>query len=135
MWMNPQNCHIKLQLPIPTPLTPLPTPQMDIQMPLLNGFQATERIRLLESQSQSQKSTPTTPPADPKPRTPIVAISASLEESRKDEYSQKGVDGWMLKPVNFGRLERLLRGIHDEEVKNELRYQTNTWEHGGWLVT
>lgn len=105
---------------------------MDIQMPLLNGFQATSRIRLQESLSQkllsaSQLTTPNY-------RTPIIAISASLEESRKDEYSQKGMDGWMLKPVNFRRLEMLLMGIHDEGLRGELLYETGTWELGGWLL-
>jgi CheY-like chemotaxis protein len=105
---------------------------MDIQMPLLDGFQATSRIRLQESLSQKVLSI--SQPINSSHRTPIIAISASLEESRKDEYSQKGVDGWMLKPVNFRRLEMLLRGIHDEGLRGELLYEPGTWELGGWLV-
>lgn len=104
-------------------------------MPLLNGFQATERIRLHESNLQKPDPAIPLPPAtNPKPRTPIIAISASLEESRKDEYTVKGVDGWMLKPVNFKRLERLLRGIHDQDLRGELLYKPGSWEIGGWLL-
>jgi CheY-like chemotaxis protein len=102
---------------------------MDIQMPLLDGFQATERIRLRE-----QKSTDMSSPSDSPSRTPIIAISASLEESRRGEYMKRGMDAWMLKPVNFRRLEMLLRGIHEADTRASLLYTPGTWELGGWLT-
>jgi len=103
---------------------------MDIQMPLLDGFQATERIR----QNERQKLSDLSYRPDMSLRTPIIAISASLEESSRGEYLRKGVDGWMLKPVNFKRLEMLLKGIHDADLRRMLLYTTETWELGGWLT-
>ena len=99
-------------------------------MPLLDGFQATERIRQSEVRAQNSLQ-----PSNVHPPVPIIAISASLEESRKDEYSRKGVDGWMLKPVNFRRLDIMLRGIHDMNLRDVLLSSEVTWGQGGWLTT
>jgi CheY-like chemotaxis protein len=104
---------------------------MDIQMPLLDGFQATERIR----QSEAQKVAASPPSSDSQLPIPIIAISASLEEPCKDEYSRKGVDGWMLKPVNFRRLDMMVRGIHDTGLRDIFLSSEVTWGQGGWLTT
>lgn len=99
-------------------------------MPLLDGFQATERIRHNEAQKRNFLTV-----SDPHLPIPIIAISASLEESRRDEYAQKGVDGWMLKPVNFRRLDMMLRGIHDMNLRDVLLSSEVTWGQGGWLTS
>lgn len=69
-----------------------------------------------------------------KSRIPIFAISASLVESKRQEYIETGFDGWLLKPVDFKRLGLLIEGIWDEEVRKQERYMPGQWGLGGWFV-
>lgn len=66
-------------------------------------------------------------------RIPIFAVSASLEEKDREKYIQTGFDGWILKPVDFRRVDRLLCGIVDDDVRNECLYVPGKWEQGGWF--
>ena len=63
---------------------------MDIQMPEMNGFQATEAIRALEGN---------------KGRTPIIAMTANVLESEVERSVQAGMDAFVPKP--FRRKELL----------------------------
>ena len=46
-----------------------------------------------------------------------------------------GLDGWILKPVDFKRMFTILRGIIDPEQRKKDLYDTNRdWEFGGWLT-
>ena len=100
-------------------------------MPILNGFEATRGIRELEK-------------AQPVPnrrlsqnlngRIPIFAVSASLLEQQRDTLSDCGMDGWILKPIDFKRLNVILKGILDPEQRQKDVYQPGcNWEAGGWL--
>ncbi|KAH9924618.1 uncharacterized protein BXZ73DRAFT_79180 [Epithele typhae] len=103
---------------------------MDIQMPLLNGYEATERIRALEEGKDcldriSHKLNG---------RIPIFAVSASLFETQREELYKLGMDGWILKPIDFKRLRTILRGITDPIQREKDVYHTGSnWEVGGWL--
>ncbi len=66
-------------------------------------------------------------------RIPIFAVSASLVESLKDTYIEAGFDGWILKPIDFRRLEKLLVGICHDDMRNESLYVQGEWERGGWF--
>lgn len=66
-------------------------------------------------------------------RIPIFAVSASLIEREKESYMASGFDGWILKPVDFKRLEHLLFGIIDDKVRNDSVYKPGQWERGGWF--
>ncbi|KAJ7134353.1 hypothetical protein C8R44DRAFT_610147 [Mycena epipterygia] len=106
---------------------------MDIQMPILNGYEATERIRTLE------KSCP--PPHNRLSNSlngghiPIFAVSASLQEHRREEMANYGIDGWILKPIDFKRLKVILKGVTDpEQRERDIYHQGCSWETGGWLV-
>jgi two-component system sensor histidine kinase/response regulator len=70
---------------------------MDIQMPLVNGYEATRRIREL-SQGASL---------------PIVAMTAHAMKGDEEKCLEAGMDGYISKPVNqdrlFHTLWRLLR--------------------------
>lgn len=66
-------------------------------------------------------------------RIPIFAVSASLIEREKDTYMTAGFDGWILKPIDFKRLERLLLGIIDDHARNDSVYVAGEWERGGWF--
>ena len=69
---------------------------MDIQMPRMNGYQATEVIRNL---------------SDERADIPIVAMTANVfEEDRKAAFDA-GMSGHVAKPIEIGKLMKTLAGI------------------------
>jgi CheY-like chemotaxis protein len=72
-----------------------------IQMPFLDGMAATRKIRQFEKENSPILSQNITSYS----RIPIIAVSASLSESALKIYIESGFDGWILKPINFARLE------------------------------
>lgn len=60
---------------------------MDIQMPVMNGRQATKAIRRLENTSLS--------------RIPIVALSANAFESDRQKSIESGMDAHLTKPIDL----------------------------------
>ncbi|TVY37602.1 Cyanobacterial phytochrome B [Lachnellula occidentalis] len=103
---------------------------MDMQMPIVDGLTSTRMIRSFEkAHSQSILS----PRAANNGRVPIFAVSASLLERERQHYIDAGFDGWILKPVDFKRLNILLQGIVDDEIRNSCLYQPGAWEIGGWF--
>lgn len=66
-------------------------------------------------------------------RISIFAVSASLVEREKQTYIDAGFDGWILKPIDFKRLNILLAGITDVDVRNTCLYEPGQWERGGWF--
>jgi CheY-like chemotaxis protein len=102
-------------------------------MPILNGFEATQRIRQLEA-TRFPKSDRLAHLLNGV-RIPIFAVSASLLERQRGELEQIGIDGWFLKPIDFGRLSTILRGVTDpvQRLRDEYR-AGGSWEIGGWLL-
>jgi CheY-like chemotaxis protein len=71
---------------------------MDVQMPELDGIEATRRIRAREA-------------ARGGPRTPILALTANtLLEDRK-ACAEAGMDGYLIKPLDRERLAAALAGV------------------------
>ncbi|KAL2020152.1 hypothetical protein VTK56DRAFT_8676 [Thermocarpiscus australiensis] len=103
---------------------------MDIQMPIMDGLTSTKAIRAFE---QSDEHPGLSPALSNHRRIPIFAVSASLVERDKDMYVDAGFDGWILKPIDFKRLEMLLQGITDDGLRNEASYVAGRWEKGGWF--
>jgi signal transduction histidine kinase/DNA-binding response OmpR family regulator len=72
---------------------------MDVQMPILDGVQATKRIRAL-------------PP--PKNAVPIIALTAHAMAGAKEEYLEAGLDDYLSKPIDnaalFSRLNEIAAG-------------------------
>lgn len=97
-------------------------------MPIMDGGTSTTRIRDLE---KSNTGVPTKHRTNG--RVPIFAVSASLVEERCKEYMGLGFDGWILKPVDFKRLQILMDGILDLDVRKGAAYQPGAWERGGWF--
>lgn len=110
---------------------------MDLQMPICNGQDACKRIRELEvgrvkAESSDLSGRPKTHQLNG--RVPIFAVSATLSPDMREEMSRIGMDGWILKPVDFARLNVLLRGVHEsKEREMELWTPGKNWEKGGWL--
>lgn len=100
------------------------------RMPILNGFDASKAIRLLEK---------TFPPPERRStrfngRIPIFAVSASLLERQRSEMIGYGMDGWILKPIDFKRLRTILDVILNPDKRKEVEYHPGyNWEAGGWF--
>ncbi|KAI1411041.1 hsp90-like protein [Hypoxylon sp. FL1857] len=103
---------------------------MDMQMPIVDGLTSTKMVRAFE---QSDKHAALSPLAAAYKRTPIFAVSASLVERERSVYVEAGFDGWILKPIDFKRLNVLLDGISDNGVRAECLYIPGEWERGGWF--
>ncbi|KAJ5691810.1 hypothetical protein N7462_001233 [Penicillium macrosclerotiorum] len=103
---------------------------MDIQMPIADGMTATKMIRDHEAKAGSAC---LSEKAKLNHRIPIFAVSASLLESEKQNYVDIGFDGWVMKPINFARLNDLLNGITDPKARKDATYKPGQWENGGWF--
>ncbi|KIK92491.1 hypothetical protein PAXRUDRAFT_34497 [Paxillus rubicundulus Ve08.2h10] len=107
---------------------------MDIMMPILNGFESTERIREVESKTPLGPASNRRPSLELNGRIPIFAVSASLLERQRAELVGHGFDGWILKPIDFSRLRVLLKGITDPAQRTPNVYKPGcNWELGGWF--
>lgn len=103
---------------------------MDMQMPIVDGLTATKMIRSFE------KSHPThvlSTRASLNSRVPVIAVSASLIEKERRVYVEAGFDGWILKPIAFGRLSEIMMGVVDRGVRKANLYKPGGWESGGWF--
>lgn len=69
---------------------------MDIQMPVMNGVQATRCIRELKN--------------NPNAYVPIVALSANAFESDKNNYLQAGMNATLSKPFDADQLFKIIAG-------------------------
>ncbi len=99
-------------------------------MPIVDGLTSTKMIRSFEKATGGSVR-----PARIKTDSgvPIFAVSASLVEEKKDTYIEAGFDGWILKPIDFKRLNTLLEGIYNEETRRSCFYVPGQWERGGWF--
>jgi hypothetical protein len=66
-------------------------------------------------------------------RVPIFAVSASLVERERQTYINAGFDGWILKPIDFKRLNVLLLGLVEDDTRHSCLYRPCEWERGGWF--
>ncbi|GAB7080919.1 response regulator [Megalodesulfovibrio paquesii] len=71
---------------------------MDIQLPDMNGLEATRLIRLK-------------PPARQNPDIPIVAVTAFALEVNRDQALAAGMDDHLAKPVEIAALERIINRV------------------------
>lgn len=98
-------------------------------MPLVDGSEATRLIRRFEHETSPAISEY----AKSYGRVPIIAVSASLTERCRDEYIDTGFDSWILKPIDFKRLETMLAAIQDEKIRGDMLYAKGAWDKGGWF--
>ena len=98
-------------------------------MPIVDGLNSTKMIRQLEKEPNCSFS----PIAEANNRVPIFAVSASLLEKDMPLYVGAGFDGWVMKPINFNRLNVLLSGLEDQQARSNATYRPGDWENGGWF--
>ena len=88
---------------------------MDIQMPEMNGIEATRAIRLREMETG-------------RPRTPIVAVTANAMTHQVAEYEAAGMDGVVAKPIDLANLLNAMEQAlaQASAIAAELSQQTST---------
>jgi len=74
---------------------------MDIQMPEMDGIEATKLIREFENPNQY---------------TPIVAMTAHLMENEIDNYTNAGMNGYIGKPIDLDQLYTVIQQIESGEI-------------------
>lgn len=70
---------------------------MDVQMPELNGYEATAAIRELERESGAH--------------TPIIAMTAHAMKGDRERCLQAGMDGYVSKPINTAELFAVIEDL------------------------
>jgi two-component system sensor histidine kinase/response regulator len=75
------------------PHSPWDVVLMDMQMPVMDGLQATEKIRAMELPNQ---------------RIPIIAVTANAMASDREACLQAGMDNHLPKPINSKNLQAML---------------------------
>ena len=82
---------------------------MDCEMPVLDGFAATEKLRALEKQLNL-------------PRTPIVALTAHAITGARDKCLESGMDDFLSKPFTMSALQLMLNSWlpSDKEVDSAI---------------
>jgi CheY-like chemotaxis protein len=74
---------------------------MDVQMPEMSGYEATERIRNLEAESHRH--------------IPIFAMTAFAMAGDRERCLASGMDGYLSKPIRVNELLNLLASISSFE--------------------
>lgn len=73
---------------------------MDVQMPNLNGYETTEKIRKMSDQTKAE--------------IPIIAMTANAFEEDKKNAPEAGMNGHLSKPIEIAKLTKVLCSIFNE---------------------
>ncbi len=106
---------------------------MDIQMPEMDGFEATAHIRKWEQRATSNQQPATSPQSlnssipqsqnlgQPLPRTPIVAMTAHAMKGDREKCLAAGMDDYVSKPINPNRLFAVIEKQTRQAVNKKRR--------------
>jgi CheY-like chemotaxis protein len=103
---------------------------MDCQMPVMDGFAATQKIRMLE---QQRGLTPT----------PIIALTAGTGREDKDRCKVAGMDAYLSKPFSISELSDSMRqlnvktdgGGRQTRLSTPISKSSNLTKEGAFLYT
>lgn len=73
---------------------------MDIEMPVLDGYETTRELRRREA-------------AEARARTPIIALSADALPTHRAKAASVGMDGFVTKPIDLDALHAAILGVTD----------------------
>jgi len=68
---------------------------MDCQMPVLDGYEATRRLRRMESESG-------------RPYIPVIAMTANAMDGDRERCIEAGMDDYLPKPVDRDQLAAII---------------------------
>ena len=74
---------------------------MDIEMPEMDGLEATRLIRQIENENHIAKEN----------HIPIVALTAYAMKGKKDDCLAAGMDDYVSKPINIAELTKKVKGL------------------------
>lgn len=83
---------------------------MDISMPVMDGFEATRKIRQYEYEQAANKEGAD----EPHPRSYIVALTGLGASRDREEATKCGFDDYMTKPIPFQKVGKLLKERHSK---------------------
>ena len=78
---------------------------MDMQMPIMDGLEATEEIRAREKNSGKH--------------VPIVAMTANAFEEDRERCRRAGMDGYIAKPVSTKAIEMEIARVMEAQIRAE----------------
>ena len=77
---------------------------MDCQMPVLDGYETTKKVRALEDKNH---------------RTKIIALTANTSKEEIDHCFKCGMDSYLGKPISVVEFSNCLQKIAEEKYKNK----------------
>ena len=75
---------------------------MDLQMPVMSGFEATERIRRMEFEDETGA-------------VPIIALTANVMPETREECMRAKMNGYLSKPLNADELLKTVEAVADAD--------------------
>jgi CheY-like chemotaxis protein/anti-sigma regulatory factor (Ser/Thr protein kinase) len=81
---------------------------MDIQMPIVDGYEATKRIRAFEKQQPAIPQQPDTIKPEPGTQIPIIALTAHALKGEREKCLTVGMNDYIAKPIHEQELKRVL---------------------------
>jgi len=79
---------------------------MDIQMPVLGGIEAAQKIKELEDKKGLD-------------HTPVIALTANALQGDREKYLDAGMDDYLSKPIDIESLKRILGQYRIESIEDD----------------
>lgn len=86
-------------------LTLLTNDETDISMPVMDGLEATRKMRHFERTNGLA-------------RAPIIILTAALSADMQQEATRSGVDRFLTKPTPLKQLKQLLQNLPQPQLSN-----------------
>lgn len=85
---------------------------MDCQMPTMDGYEATSKIRLLETERNARP-------------IPIIALTAGWDKEDRDRCRQAGMNGYLTKPFSISDIQNTIESHLLPEFSDTYKFEGN----------